>query len=402
MTPNPNHMRKVLSLIPYWFLLFTIGFGWFILAPLVPDLISLYNASKGGVILLISLYGYTMVAVGLLSGYISAKFTAKVSLLLAAALSIVGLAGRSFSSGYTEFLIFQIVAATAYPLAMAPVGSIATSMESEKSHTIVGVSVGSLFIGMATGSFMGPVLNSAYGLHETLLLTVILAVVAVVLLAPVVGKYPAKYKGKSLKGSFEPSMLKNWYVGLVISSLAVMFSSIAASSLIGQNISVPKAESYGGVLGGLSFLGSGLGAIILPPVFERTGTLKTGLVTTSVLSLIFIFMLSYFLAHFSDLLLVAAGFFLFGFFGNSFWSMAMTSTTKYVRDPAQAGFATSMFSVATNLGVAFIPVFLGPLFLGKATVGISVVVLMVLLAFVLSPTLRVNAGDDVTAQNETA
>lgn len=393
-------MRKTLSLIPYWILLFTIGFGWFILAPLVPDLMSFYNASSGGIILLISLYGYTMVAVGLLSGYLSAKFTAKLTLLLAAALSIVGLAGRSFSSGYTEFLIFQIVAALAYPLAMAPVGSIATSVDSNKSHTIVGISVGSLFIGMAAGSFIGPVLNSAYGFHNTLLLTVILAVVAAILLAPVVGKYPSKYKGRSLKGSFEPSMLKNWYIGLVISSLAVMFSSIAASSLIGQNLPIPRAESYGGVLGGLSFLGSGLGAIILPPVFERTGTLKTGLVTTSVLSLIFIFMLSYYLAHFSGLYLVAAAFFLFGFFGNSFWSMAMTSTTKYVSDPAQAGFATSMFSVATNLGVAFIPVFLGPLFLGNAMVGISAAVLMVLVAFVVSPTLRVKIGDETSAQSE--
>lgn len=393
-------MRNILSLIPYWILLFTIGFGWFILAPLVPDLMGLYNSSSGGIVFLISLYGYTMVAIGLLSGYISAKFTARVSLLLAAALSIAGLGGRAFSSGYNELLIFQIIAATAYPLAMAPVGSIATSIDKEKSHTIVGVSVGSLFIGMATGSFIGPVLNTALGLHSTLLVTVALSVIAMILLAAVVRNYPSKYRGRSLKGSFEPSMLKNWYIGLVISSLAVMFSSIAASTLIGQNIPVGKAESYGGVLGGLSFLGSGLGAIILPPVFERTGTLKTGLITTSVLSLIFIFILAYFLAHFSGLYLVASGFFLFGFFGNSFWSMAMTSTTKYVSDPAQAGFATSMFSVATNLGVAFVPVFLGPYFIGNPTIGISVVVLMVLMAFVVSPTLRVKVSEESPAKSE--
>ncbi|HKJ97091.1 MAG TPA: MFS transporter, partial [Thermoplasmataceae archaeon] len=202
------------------------------------------------------------------------------------------------------------------------------------------------------------------------------------------------------RGSFEPSMVKNWYIGLVISSLAVMFSSIASESLVDQ--SVADAIAYGGLFGGLSFLGSGLGAIILPPVFERSGTLKTGLIVTSVLSLLSIFVLAYFLVHFSIFYVAASGFFLFGFFGNSFWAMAMTSTTKYVKDPAQAGFATSMFSVATNLGVAFIPVFLGPFFLSNPAIGISIVVLMVLVAFAMSPTLRVGPDDVQSSSGEGA
>lgn len=392
-------MNRTLLLVPYWIMLFSIGFGWFIIAPLVPGLMAAFKVSSGLVILLISLYGYTMVALGLLSGFLSAKFTARLSLVLAGVLSIVGLTGRLFSGNYAELFIFQIVAASAYPLAMAPVGSIATSIDRDRSHTIVGISVGSLFLGMAVGSFVGPDLYTSFGLTDTLLATVILSVIAMCLLLAVVGKYPAKYQGRSLKGSFEPSMIKNWYIGLVISSLAVMFSSIASESLLNQNIS--NALSYGGLFGGLSFLGSGLGAIVLPPVFEKSGTLKTGLVITSVLSLVSIFVLAYFLAHFSLLYLAASGFFLFGFFGNSFWAMAMTSTTKYVKDPAQAGFATSMFSVATNLGVAFIPVFLGPFFLANSTFGISVVVLMVLVAFAMSPTLRVSKKEEQLSGSET-
>ncbi len=393
-------MNKTLVLLPYWILLFSIGFGWFIVAPLVPALMAAFGVSSGPIILLISVYGYAMVALGLLSGAISAKFTARLSLSLAALLSIVGLAGRAFSSSYTELFIFQIVAASAYPLAMAPVGSIATSINSEKGHTIIGISVGSLFLGMASGSFVGPQIFSYLGLQNTLIATLLLSVLAFILVMAVVRKYPSKYQGRSLKGSFEPGMLKNWYIGLIISSLAVMFSSIASESLINQNVS--NALSIGGLFGGLSFLGSGLGAIILPPVFERSGALKTGLVITSVLSLVSIFMLSYFLAHFSAIYLAASGFFLFGFFGNSFWAMAMTSTTKYVKDPAQAGFATSMFSVATNLGVAFVPVFLGPFFLSNSTIGISIVVLMVLVAFAMSPTMRVSVEDDETVSGEAA
>ncbi|MCL5783023.1 MAG: hypothetical protein M1476_03830 [Candidatus Thermoplasmatota archaeon] len=67
----------------------------------------------------------------------------------------------------------------------------------------------------------------------------------------------------------------------------------------------------------------------------------------------------------------------------------MTSTTKYVTDPAKAGLATSMYSVATNLGVAFIPVFLGPYFIGNGYSGIAIVVAMIAIGFILSFSLRV-------------
>ncbi len=387
-------MHKSLILLPYWILLFSIGLGWFIITPLVPGLATLFGTGTGSIILLISLYGYTMVILGLLSGLLSAKFTARTTLVLSGILTIIGLAGRAFVTGYYEFLGFQVVAAAAYPLALAPVGSIAASIDKQKSHTIVGVSVGSLFLGMSVGSLVGPQIFSNFGLHDTLLVAAAISAVAFVTLLPSIRSYPAEYKGKSLRGSFEPSMVKNWYIGLVISSLAVMFSSIASDSLRAQSIS--DYLYLGGIFGGLSFLGSALGAIILPPIFEKAGALKTGLVLTSVLSLVAVFGLAYFLSHYSLIYLAASGFFLFGFFGNSFWSMAMTSTTKYVKDPAQAGFATSMFSVATNLGVAFVPTFLGPFFLREPQIGVSIVVLMVLVAFAISPTLRVSVGEEET------
>ncbi|BBG23319.1 hypothetical protein [Sulfuracidifex tepidarius] len=58
------------KLFPYLFLLFTIGFGWFIIAPLVPILSADFHVSIPSVILLISIYGYAVVLVGLLAGYI--------------------------------------------------------------------------------------------------------------------------------------------------------------------------------------------------------------------------------------------------------------------------------------------------------------------------------------------
>ena len=152
------------KLAPYWFLLFTIGFGWFILSPLVPILGKVFGVNLTSIILLISAYGYTMVVLGLLAGYISAKFTVKAALYSAAIISVIGLIGRAISPNYVAFLITGIIAAIAYPLAMAPVGTVADSIFKDKAHTVIGISVGMLFLGMAFGAFLGPGIFVAFGL----------------------------------------------------------------------------------------------------------------------------------------------------------------------------------------------------------------------------------------------
>ncbi|MGC8538183.1 MAG: MFS transporter [Candidatus Micrarchaeia archaeon] len=383
-------MTKWTKLLPYWFLLFTIGFGWFILAPLVPLLSTSLGVNIAAVLLLISMYGYTMVVLGLLAGWISAKFTVKAAIYYAIALSVIGLVGRSlFTTNYVGFIIFQIIAASAYPLAMAPVGSVADSISKEHAHTIVGISVGILFLGLAFGAFFGSALTSALGMSGALWFTAALAIIAAIWVVPGIKGYPINYKGKSLHGVFKVGMIKNFWVGLSIASMSVMFGGIASTMLLHFHFALAQALTYGGLLGGLAFLGSALGAIILPPIFEQYRAIRAGLVSTSLLSLIFVTALAYSLGFGPNIGLLLAAFFLFGFFGNAFWTMAMTSTTKYVSDPAQSGFATSMYSVVTNLGVAFIPVFLGPEFAVNAAIAVSIVFVIELIAFILSPMLKV-------------
>jgi MFS family permease len=377
------------KLAPYWFLLFTIGFGWFILSPLVPILGKVFGVNLTSIILLISAYGYTMVVLGLLAGYISAKFTVKAALYSAAIISVIGLIGRAISPNYISFLITGIIAAIAYPLAMAPVGTVADSMFKDKSHTVIGISVGLLFLGMAFGAFLGPGIFTDFGLSGALWTTVVLAIIAAIWIGFGIKGYPTFYKGKSLKGSFKLGMIKNWYVGLSISAVSVMFGGVASTVLILHKFSVLSALSYGGLMGGLAFLGSALGAIILPPLFEKYKQFRLGLVFTGVLMFLATILMVLGLSYTSAIAAIAAGFFLFGFFGNAYWSMAMTSTTNYVSDPAQAGFATSMYSVFTNLGVAFVPVILGGYFGSFSTIAIGVTAVLILefISMVLSPVL---------------
>lgn len=379
-------MNRYISLLPYWFLNFTIGFGWFTLSPILPDLSLHYAVGTAAILLLISLYGYTMVAFALLSGYLSAKYSIRISLMISASLSVMGLIIRSISPDYAMLFLGQIIAASAYPLALGPVGALAQSIDRERANTVVGVSVGILFLGMSAGALLTPFLFSLLkdSIPGIFLLDAVLAIAALVILPLGSSTYPREYAGKSLRGSFRAGMIKNWYVGLIISAFSVMFGGIASTALMKHNISESIALTYGGAMSGLAFLGSALGAIILPPMFEKIRLIRAGMVITSALSLVSIIFLTYFLAFAPVIDALLASFFMFGFFGNAFWSMAMTSTTRYVDDPAKAGFSTSMYSVATNLGVALVPTFFGVFFLASPELGMIITSVLVAAAFVFS------------------
>ncbi len=379
-------MDRYINLLPYWFLNFTIGFGWFTLSPIVPDLSAHYAVDTASILLLISLYGYTMVAFALLSGYLSAKYSVRFSLIISASLSVIGLIIRSIAPDYVVLFLGQIIAASAYPLALGPVGALAQSINRERTNTVIGVSVGILFLGMSAGALITPYLFALFkdSIPGIFMLDAGLAVVALAILPLGSRTYPREYAGKSLRGSFRPGMIKNWYVGLIISAFSVMFGGIASTALMHHNVSEGSALAYGGAMSGLAFLGSALGAIVLPPLFEKVKLIRAGMVFSSALSLVSIIILTYFLAFTSNFNVLLAAFFMFGFFGNAFWSMAMTSTTRYVEDPARAGFSTSMYSVATNLGVALIPTFFGVFFLASPVYGVVITSMLVAAAFILS------------------
>lgn len=384
-------MNKYLRLAPYWFLNFTIGFGWFTLAPIVPQISTFYSVGISSVLLLISLYGYTMVAFALLSGYISARYSVRITLISSAVISFLGLLFRSFSTDYSYLFISQVVAASAYPLALGPVGAISQSVDQRRSHTIVGVSVGILFLGMSMGAFLTPYIYTGLGhsVKNTFFLDAMLALAAVAVLPTTSRFYPKEYAGRSLRGTFRIGMVKNWYVGLIISSFSVMFGGIAAAELLQHHVPVSVALTYSGILTGLAFLGSALGAIVLPPLFEKINRIRAGMVVSSALTLASVSSLTYYLGFTGQLNILAISYFAFGFFGNAFWSMAMTSTTRYVEDPARSGFSTSMYSVATNLGVALIPVFYGPFFQSDTLAGVIITIVLVAVAFGISFTLLV-------------
>ena len=379
-------MDNVKKLIPYWFFVFTIGFGWFILAPVIPELMVHLSATLSEIVLILSVYGYTMAIIGLLAGVLSAKFTVKSSIYLAMAFSTAGLLVRVFATDYSEFLVLSIVAASAYPFSLAPVGSIAESMDPKKSATIIGLSIGFLFLGMSFGALIGPYIYLAFSLTGIMALPAILTILASIWLFIYLPQYPERYKGKSLRGSFKPGMIKNWYIGMAMASISILFGDIAATAL-GFHFTGNFLLKLSGLMGGVEFLGSALGALILPFIFERYHFIRLGTVLTALVSFVFAIILLYSLVYTSFAVLITGSFFIFGFFGNAFWVLALNSIINYVEDPGRAGFATSMYSVATNVGVAIIPVLISAEFvsISRSIYGIIPALLIVLVSFLLSP-----------------
>ncbi|MCL4312240.1 MAG: MFS transporter [Candidatus Thermoplasmatota archaeon] len=379
-------MDNVKKLIPYWFFVFTIGFGWFILAPVIPELMVHLSATLSEIVLILSVYGYTMAIIGLLAGVLSAKFTVKSSIYLAMAFSTAGLLVRVFATDYSEFLVLSIVAASAYPFSLAPVGSIAESMDPKKSATIIGLSIGFLFLGMSFGALIGPYIYLAFSLTGIMALPAILTILASIWLFIYLPQYPERYKGKSLRGSFKPGMIKNWYIGMAMASISILFGDIAATAL-GFHFTGNFLLKLSGLMGGVEFLGSALGALILPFIFERYHFIRLGTVLTALVSFVFAIILLYSLVYTSFAVLITGSFFIFGFFGNAFWVLALNSIINYVEDPGRAGFATSMYSVATNVGVAIIPVVISAEFvsISRSIYGIIPALLIVLVSFLISP-----------------
>ncbi len=371
------------GVVPYWILVFSIGFGWFILAPLVPVVASTFKVSVSMVVLLISAYGYAMAILGLLAGLLSAKFSVRASLLASSILTSVGLLGRALSTNFAEFLAFSLLGAMAYPLAVAPLGSIAEAYLKKRVQTFSGITVGLLFLGMSFGSLMGSAIFSLLGLRGTLLIPSALAFVALALIA-IAKDFPKSFS-RSLKGAFKLGMIKNWYVGLAISSTSVLFGSIASTVLELQRLPQVVAVSLGGILGGLGFLGSAMGAILLPAAFEAFNR-KVGLILTSFLSMVSSFAVALGLPLTGSFLILAVAYFAYGFFGNAYWSMALASVASYTSTPEEAGLATSMYSVVSNVGVAVLPVYLGSLYSSYTTLdyGVGAVMAINFLAFLMA------------------
>ncbi len=354
-------------LAPYGAFAFTLGFGWFVLAPLVPSEMARLAAPLWAILLLISLYGYAMVAGALPAGYYVSRRGPGPALVLSAVLTFAGLTLRALATSYDVFLAGQIVAALAYPFLIAPIGSVLRMSGVKATKTGTGVVIGTLFLGMAFGALAGGHLGSSSGLW----VAVVLNVLAGGWLALLAVRQPP-HRDRAL-GPLTLAVHPRWIVGFVVASTSVMFGSIATAAL--AHLHVPLAAVIGGNLTALTFLGSAVGAAAFGWIAQRMDQASDGLerglgVAALALTLIAA-------AFLIGAIPMAAGglsltFLLLGIAGNAWYTLALEDSARAAVSAGAAGLATAGYSLASNVGVALIPVLLGPLAISAGGVWMAV------------------------------
>jgi DHA1 family inner membrane transport protein len=341
---------------PYALFAFTLGFGWFVLAPLVPAQAAAMHVSISAILLLISMYGYTMVVGALPAGFYVGRRGPGPSLVMAALLTFVGLTVRALATSFDVLLAGQIVAALAYPFLIAPIGSVLRLSGVRATKTGTGLVIGTLFFGMASGAVIGGHL----GLSSGLWVAVVLNILAGGFLAMQASR--VEPNAQSSIGPLRISVHPRWVVGFVVASTSVMFGSVATTALIHLNIS--QALVVGGNLTALTFLGSAVGAALFGFIGQRMDAASDGLeralgVATLVFTLIAAALLTGVVSFSGSA--IDPVFLLLGLFGNAWYTLALEDSARAARHAGAAGLATAGYSLASNVGVAIVPVVLGPL-----------------------------------------
>ncbi len=347
--------RQSRVLTPYAVFAFVLGFAWFMLAPLVPDLIGRLKSPLAAVLLLISLYGYAMIVGALPAGFWTARRGPRPVLRLAVALTVVGLLVRAAAGSYAVFFSGQVVAALAYPFLIAPIGSVLRLSGVSRTKAATGLVIGTLFFGMAMGSLVAPHIGGTADLWLAVALNLVVGIWLWTALAKVEAPVPETLGRVRIVASGW------WIVGFVISSISVMYGSVSTTALAQQHVA--NAPLLGGLLSSLTFLGSAIGAAIFGWLGESRKEslgLQRGL---GVLSLIFLLACAFLL---TGVLPPTAGgldaaFLIFGAVSNGWYTLALEAAATRAQNAGSAGLATAGYSMASNVGVAILPVVMGPL-----------------------------------------
>lgn len=372
---------------PYGAFAFTLGFGWFVLAPLVPTEIAQLGVPLWAILLLISLYGYAMVAGSLPAGYYVSRRGPGPALVVAVVLTFVGLTIRALATSYDLFLAGQIIAALAYPFLIAPIGAVLRMSGVRATKSGTGLVIGTLFLGMAFGALVGGHLGASNGLW----VAVVLNVIAGGWLARLAVRQTPR-RDRAL-GPLNLAVHPRWIVGFVVASTSVMFGSVATAALV--HLHSPVASIIGGNLAALTFLGSAVGAAAFGWIGQRMDQASEGLERVlGAAALVFTFVAAAFL---TGVIPTTPGgidltFLLLGISGNAWYTLALEDSARAAVSAGAAGLATAGYSLASNVGVALVPVLLGPLAISAGGVWLAITTVLVALGVAVTFFTRGGSG----------
>ena len=143
--------------------------------------------------------------------------------------------------------------------------------------------------------------------------------------------------------------------------------------------------ALGGFLSALTFLGSAAGAILFGWWGQSRSESRGLQRTLGLLTLVFLMASGFLLT--GMLSPSATGldlvFFVFGALSNGWYALALESSASAAQSAGSAGLATAGYSMASNVGVAILPVILGPLAISAPHAWLIILALMAIIAVLM-------------------
>ncbi len=364
-----------LRLLGYILLVAFNNFLWINFVTIAPNMANYYNTSTFLIGFLAMVFPLVYIILSIPSGILIDSKGYRFSILLGSVLMALFSIVRIIGNGYIFLLLGQVGIAIAQPFIANSVTKFANAeFSSEKATIVIGIGSLAIFIGVAIGMVIPPILLSAFGIKYMLIFITILTIIISIYSFFVF--YPLKEKIISAKKEYHfLEVLKNKNI-LILSFLVFVgmgaFNGILTwIDSIFAHLNFSDIES--GIVGLIFVIGGMVGSIVLPWITTKTKKRKA-LVFYSLIILFVIFLFYTFISNFAIIVFLSAllGFFMLGVFP------VVLDWTSTIAGFRLAGSATSMLWFLGQIGGFVIPLAMG--IIGPISPGSSFLYSFILLA----------------------
>jgi MFS family permease len=387
----------------FWFVIFAYGANWFALSPMLKTYETQFSVAPWESHLLISLIGMFVIFFAWPAGRLIDRRGPKISISIGAFFMMVGFAIRPWLiNSFWTLILSSVIAGIGLAWILVALGpQMLRWFPSKHAGLPLGIGASGLFIGFGTGSLAMPILRDSIGVFNSFLTFGIIALVAFFLWLMIAKDHPdtppeerkAVEKMKFAEGMKHVFSSRNAYlypfIGFFIVGITLVISSFIHSPLY----SGPLGQK-GGYIAGLLLYGCAIGAFTAPFILKKTGLKKltVGVVIGALalwVILFALFSMNNYDASVINWYLVVVLAFIFGFFFQASWPLALYSqeTEKGVTE-ANVGIAASLYISVSNIGAAVLPVIFPILFPSAFATFVAVLVGLIICLLLWAMTKR--------------
>jgi MFS family permease len=359
----------------FWFLIFTYGANWFALSPMLKTFEENFSIPSWESHLLLSLIGMFVIFFAWPAGTLIDRRGPKISISIGALFMAVGFGLRPWLlDSFTTMLLSSIIAGIGLAWILVALAPQMLRWFPHKSASLpVGIAASGLFIGFGTGSLLMPIFatpNDTAHAFNGFLVFGILAVIALFLWFLIAKDHPATppeerinvEQMKFAAGMKQVFSSRNAFYYPIIGFFIVGITLVISAFIHNPLYAGTDLAQKGGYIAGLLLYGCAAGAFTAPFIVKKIGLRK---VTVSVivgavifwLLLFAVFAMNSYDAATVNWFLVIILAFIFGFFFQASWPLALYSqeTEQGVTD-GNVGIAASLYISISNIGAAVLPV----------------------------------------------